>query len=191
VKYYSPQGAEVERILDTAFQRTPLAAGNAAEIVVEIMPSCHPESRIDIVAKPGLPGVVRYARAAVSLQDTAMQLRLQGHGTEPEIARAMGVTEATFTRSPEYLKRLVRGFWDSLAGSAPALARRSLDGRVQLDGAEYRLRIHDAHADVTLDLVDHEIDAPAHPGRLPLLAWISGLIREYDAELRHAPGSER
>ena len=188
-RFRLPQGAERERILDAAFHRDRPQNDTGIEIVVEINPSAHPEARIDVVARPGAAVVAHYARAAVGLQQAALQVAAQGDASEAGVVRAMRVTETSFNVERRQLDRLLLEFWESVAGSTKALSRRSLDGRVQLDGTEYRLHVRSERADVTLTLLDEEVGTPDHEGRLPIVGWISNLLRDCNAELTSAQES--
>lgn len=184
-----PQGPARDKIINAAFPRLNASANDGfTEIVVMFSPTSHPESQLEVAARPGSPVRLRYIHATVRFEDAVVRAAAHGDSSDDAIVKAMRLENRAFTRPPEYRDELVRGFWDAMAGSTAAITRRALGNLEQLDGTEYKIYMRSGSAEVSLTLQDDEVGTPNRTERLQIVRWMNGLWRESESRFERVSG---
>jgi hypothetical protein len=80
-------------------------------------------------------------------------------------------------------------FWQAFAASAEILTKRALEGKVQLDGTQYRVQYDGAMEHLSLTFQDSEVGKD-QPDDLPLARWMNS-IRAQVEKMAGKPGEDR
>ena len=186
-----PDSAAREKILDLAFVHVKQPGqATRSSMVLRFLPSSHPEKEIHILFGTA-PGVIaEYSAASVQLEAALANAPPERRGLNARaVVESMRVRRKSITVRPEIGEEWLRQFWQAFAASAEILKKRALEGKVQLDGAEYRVKYDGAMEHLSLTFQDSEVGQD-QPDDLPLARWMNS-IRAQVEKMVGKPGEDR